>query len=409
MLHTLQANILKSHGRAYAYYLGIRFINSSSPELIRQWIAHLARHQLTSHCKQEEDTLKHKANPSYQASIYTLALSVKGYGTLEIPEALQPKDDLFRLTMVDHGNRDKTILNDYVEDVDNNLEKLDLLLTIAHEDREALERAVAQVKSAPEFKAIEDSFYCKIDDPKEQFEQYSTKLREDGGPLGFVDGLSTPRDFPSVVNATLVKEAGPGDHYGSYMVFRKTDIDEVYFNEVCDKIADEYQVSTEYAAALIVGRFRKGTPLINSETEQPSTEWSEQGRDSPFDYQLDKVGRVCPFAAHVRAMNPRDGEQMEPIIRRSMAYNNEQEGGMLFISYQKSLEKQFLPIVSPNKLVKDNLLYNHEALDFPLFRGDKKTGTVIKLEKMFTTFKGGEYFFCPSIAFLQEIEKLPYA
>lgn len=403
MLHTLQANILKSHGRAYAYYLGIRFINNDSPKLIRHWIAHLARHQLTSHCKQEEDTLRHKANPSCQAPVYTLALSVKGYGTLEIPEALQPKDDLFRLTMVDHVVRDKTILNDYDEYVDNNLKKLDLLLTIAHEDIEALKQAVAQVKSAPEFNAIKKYF------SKEQFEQYGTKLRKDGGPLGFVDGLSTPRDSLSVVNATLVKEAGPGDHYGSYMVFRKTKIDEGYFNEVCDKIAHEYQVGTEYAAALIVGRFRKGTPLINSETEQPSTEWSEQGRDKPFDYQLDKTGRVCPFAAHIRAMNPRGGKQMQPIIRRSMAYNNEQDAGLLFISYQKSLEKQFLPIVAPKKLAKDNLLYNHKKLDFPSLRGDEKTGTVINLEKMFTNFRGGEYFFCPSIAFLQEIEKLPYA
>ena len=38
--------------------------------------------------------------------------------------------------------------------VDNNLEKLDLLLTIAHEDREALERAVAQVNLLQSLKLL---------------------------------------------------------------------------------------------------------------------------------------------------------------------------------------------------------------------------------------------------------------
>src|SRR5262249_27983328 len=59
----------------------------------------------------------------------------------------------------------------------------------------------------------------------------------------------------------------------------------------------------------MMGRRQDGTPLVD-----PAA-----GND--FDYAKDDEGRQCPFHAHVRRANPRDGRKAMPrIVRAGMSY-----------------------------------------------------------------------------------------
>jgi len=64
--------------------------------------------------------------------------------------------------------------------------------------------------------------------------------------------------------------------------------------------------------------------------------------ESP-DYAGDPDGLVTPLDAHIRRANPRTAESMaNRILRRGYSYRRETDEGMMFVCYQKDLERGFV-------------------------------------------------------------------
>ena len=190
-------------------------------------------------------------------------------------------------------------------------------------------------------------------------------------PFGFRDGITQPgiegiagrqRDglppltgnVPAdrfVIDASVKgAEVGP-DHNGSYMVFAKIEQLVDRFEEFCAESAlrinadwGRNDVTPEAAAALMIGRYRDGTPVdLRTFPEKPKV---AGGDLNGFTFDEDPYGRVCPLGAHIRKMNPRTNKvgDAHRILRRGVPYGSEgseDEKGLLFVCYQASLAAGF--------------------------------------------------------------------
>jgi deferrochelatase/peroxidase EfeB len=153
-----------------------------------------------------------------------------------------------------------------------------------------------------------------------------------------------------------------------------------------------------------------------------------------FDYSADANGGKCPFHAHIRKSNPRGSspgglafDKSVQMARRGITYgarlqdpdtkelvDQPNDGvGLLFMSYQASIEQQFhfmqTAWVNNENFPKANIgvdpiIGQRGALGQhwpPTYGSD--AGAIQKLFSGFVTLKGGEYFFAPSIAGLRKL------
>lgn len=307
--------------------------------------------------------------------------------------------------------------------------------------------------------------------------------------FGFRDGISNPLFLKSdqeTVNAyggdthwkpwaplklALVQDPLYKDGYGSYLVFRKLEQHVHFFETIirtfaADKLGlnPESEEDLEYTRALLMGRFRDGTPL----TLRDSSYTYGNKNYNNFTYTdetigtSDSNGTKCPFHAHIRKMNPRDDPQESDkkyqgtetgakdskdrrIVRRGMTYGDrnkqlESQGlsllpdsgiGLLFMCYQSDIKEQFEYLQGqmannadfPEKKTgldpitgqfDPELKFDEESKEwssstpppqqwpFPWDSGNKLEVDALQ---SCVTLKGGEYFFAPSIGFLQNIIK----
>ena len=119
---------------------------------------------------------------------------------------------------------------------------------------------------------------------------------------------------------------------GCYNAFRVLYQDVATFDNFLEEQADlinpkEKDVTVEWLAAKMCGRWRQGSPLVLS----PDKPDHDTSKSTDFGYERvidnDSQGLRCPFAAHTRVANPRDepvnaaGSTLVPrILRRGMAY-----------------------------------------------------------------------------------------
>ena len=82
---------------------------------------------------------------------------------------------------------------------------------------------------------------------------------------------------------------------GTYLVFRRLEQDVRAFWRFLDAQAGGDAALRRKLAELMVGRRMDGTPLIG-------------GNSADFTYESDPYGRECPFGAHIRRGNPRNGD-----------------------------------------------------------------------------------------------------
>ena len=117
---------------------------------------------------------------------------------------------------------------------------------------------------------------------------------------------------------SLVLRPDPGvtdpDAFGSYYVFRKLEQDVMGFAVAEHRLADELGLEGSdraRAGAMIVGRYRDGTPLVLSETDGFVPAKANDFRYEPHLTSVgtmapsDPLGVKCPFHAHIRKVNPR--------------------------------------------------------------------------------------------------------
>jgi Dyp-type peroxidase family len=220
---------------------------------------------------------------------------------------------------------------------------------------------------------------------------------------------------------------------GSYFVFRKLGQDVSAFDTRVAQLAATLNTNPDLAGAMAVGRFKDGTPVIDSAT--PAGKNKENG----FDYEPDSEKFKCPVHAHIRKTNPRgttpltslEGERKRRIVRRGMPYGKPvfpitdaafhdpsltAERGLLFMCYQRNIEKQFAFIqrtwadsssfptllgqVGDDPIIGQDI---NEAQNWPKVWGNKNAGRKAFNFESAVTLEGGEYFFAPSKAFLTSL------
>jgi Dyp-type peroxidase family len=254
---------------------------------------------------------------------------------------------------------------------------------------------------------------------------------EDGDALehfGFRDGMSQPQFFdysagdPDRATPDIVLEedrlAGEPDAYGSYLVYRKLEQNVKAFRVAEESLADTLQLegsARERAGAMMVGRYRDGSPVTTHQcpANMPG---------NTFDYEQDTSGAKCPLHAHIRKVRPRRGEQPR-MVRRGVPYGDyhplsskefpEKDCGLLFLSFQKNIFRQFgfVQRAWANMVDFPETLTGQDPLIAQNFRGvpqrwpkvwDKPAVENISLGG-YVTLKGGEFLFAPSLSFFARL------
>ncbi len=204
-------------------------------------------------------------------------------------------------------------------------------------------------------------------------------------------------------------------------------------------------LSADRLGAMLMGRWSSGAPLVRAPyTDDPdlgsddcvnnnfsyarATAPLPGGRDSACgDHgfppaQGDPDGLVCPFASHIRKANPRDdlraaarGEvQRHRLLRRGIPYGpsgeDDENRGLLFLSYQASIERQFEflfrawldepDLREPGEGV-DTIVGSATGFGLPVPDSDGRHIVSLKPGAPFSTLTGGGYFFAPSVSALR--------
>lgn len=244
-------------------------------------------------------------------------------------------------------------------------------------------------------------------------------------------------------------ENGPNS-LGSYFVYRKYEQHVMKFETLIRNLAHELYSTDpsekvlEKMRALVMGRFKDGIPIAFK--NEPRRYYDENYNN--FNYSNDSMGNRCPFHAHIRKVNPRLREPKEThpkdenvpfIVRRGMTYGErpsnsydpsrlsslpDNDVGLLFMSFQASIEKQFAHIQKfwannsdfPElRAGRDSVIgqiddnsknsVKYEPKRWPL-EWDKPKYSYSNAISSCISLRGGEFFFAPSISFLRNINQV---
>jgi Dyp-type peroxidase family len=199
--------------------------------------------------------------------------------------------------------------------------------------------------------------------------------------LGYEDEMGELNLLPQ--NARLLRNA-------TYLVWRKLEQDVEGFDRTVAQGGDGF-------GERLVGRRTSGEPLAEGNA---INDFTFAGSSDP--------GSGCPVTAHIRRMNPRAGIDLADqvvhrhrLVRRSMPYTDEDGSrGLLFLSYQASIERQF-EFVQRQWLATGELLRIGAASDaLTGQRPDEHPGL-----PQFVTCRGGEYFLVLGLLGLAELAR----
>ncbi len=448
LLANLQANILKAHGRNNTRHIFIRF---TAPEAaVKAWIRSAIATRVTSAKNQYDHLRQRKGNPGLDGGTVTgFFLSARGYELLGFDIA-RFTSRAFRLGMKDqNGSKDphpSTWEPAFNGDIHALVTVADDSFATVNQAAQAIATSLAGVGTVL---SIEEGTVLRRPVGATEFEPIEH--------FGYFDGISNPiftsRDLISDAKKvrtgpewdpgapmSLVLAADPfadaaREPFGSYLVYRKLGQDVALFNQRVVALAGSLNVNPDLAGAMVVGRFKDGTPVVDHDVPTP-------GPKVPNDFNFDGDGDSfrCPAHAHIRKVNPRGttpltslaGERKRRITRRGIPYgkpvpNLVEPGipsdpdpaaprGLLFLCFQHNIEKQFEFIQQtwvdnpafPNIFAgtgDDPLIGQDrdEGQKWPKIWGDKPAGKKRINVESAVTLKGGEYFFAPSIVFLEAI------
>jgi len=332
----LQGNILKGHGRDQSINVFLRFTGDAMA--CRTWLRSMAGH-VTSAAQQYKDARDYEATGEDRMLI-TLLLSADGYRALGFSEEELPGDKAFRAGMRDLEKAYDTAPRGDHKPVANPLsdapetweqpfqDGVHALIVLAyggdHRHPEAAREAhEIMQEQLQQMTASLDGIAEVV------LHQEGHALRNERDQViehfGYVDGVTNPRFFKGDIDKdrnnggfdrydpsaplSLVLAPDPlgaNDAHGSYFVYRKLQQNAKGFAKLKTGLAEKLSedggdaVSPGLAGALIVGRFKDGTPV----GEQRNDGWSSLPTN--YNYSGDIEGRRCPFQSHARKTNPRD-------------------------------------------------------------------------------------------------------
>jgi len=438
MLANLQGNILKAHGRKESDHLFLRF--SGDRSAVKAWIRGFARDEITSAKEQLDDARGFRATGTKGPTFASFGLSALGYEAIGIDTgAFGPTGQSFRNGMKHHAfailSRNRDPLPAEWEPPFQG--RVDAVIILADDSANVLAAKTQQVSAS--LNRVASILGV----------ERGTVLRNaKGEPIehfGYVDARSQPLFLKSDIDAEKAKgtdvwdpsaplrtvlvpdpHATVDDSLGSYLVFRKLRQDVAGFNARIRELASQLTTNEPLAGALVVGRFKDGTPV----TLQPN---DGLGAANNFVYRpLDPAGNRCPFHAHIRKANQRgtnplltlEQERMRRIARRGIPYGIRPPGagevGLLFQCFQGDIALQFEFIQRtwvdnpnfPELLLFPGLNTGDDALIGQHPRAPQKWprrwgqgGRFLGRRSFnfggFVRLRGGEYFFAPSVGFLQ--------
>jgi Dyp-type peroxidase family len=466
LLEGIQGNILKAHGRHYTANIFIR-CNDGKEEKAKAWLKSLVGDKqslIQSAYDQLRTNVLFKEINDRGGSIDTgtfacVHISAIGYTYLF---GNDPRAKSFEAAYL--NGMKKADLNDPAPkewelglQADNHF-----MLLLAHANKNELSKVVEGVQQDT------DSFGSIT-----TLEWGNALLNKEGAGIehfGYVDGVSQPLFFEDEwesyaasnnihndqgikfdprANKDLVLLQDPfapkddKNALGSYFVFRKLEQDVKGFKLAESRLSDKLKLKEgddERAGAMLVGRFEDGTPVQLDYREG----LIHNSVINNFGYDSADASR-CPYHAHIRKVNPRFGPVKEEVqaknnhvmARRGIPFGSrtddpndghiynkpEKDVGLLFMSYQASINNQFEFIQnnwanSPNQPDPNNpegTSNKPVGIDPIIGQGVEKRigefattwgdpGTLKEADfKSFVTMKGGEYFFAPSISFLKNL------
>jgi Dyp-type peroxidase family len=149
----------------------------------------------------------------------------------------------------------------------------------------------------------------------------------------------------------------PWARNGSYMVFRRLEQMVPEFHRFAAAQAARLGIDPELLASRMVGRWRSGAPLVLAPRDDNTRLGGDEKRNNDFGYAADPLQRACPYAAHIRKVNPRDDSPegkaamlTRRIIRAGIPFGPEvmpgesktmHSRGLMFVCYRASIERQF--------------------------------------------------------------------
>ncbi|HXY99210.1 MAG TPA: Dyp-type peroxidase [Stellaceae bacterium] len=209
-------------------------------------------------------------------------------------------------------------------------------------------------------------------------------------PGEFVLGYPRKVEGGQDPNQTVTDPTTEVTRNGSYLVYRRLRQDVPGFNSAVAAMAAQIsqnasfgQRTPGFAAACLIGRWPSGAPLMRSPTADAQALGNDAYASNNFFFtkasappvytpqsgaqpdtfpqaKADTFGTTCPYAAHIRKINPRDqntdqGAAVKTlehrILRRGVPYgpdydptdpNSEaQDRGLQFICYQSSIQRGF--------------------------------------------------------------------
>ena len=242
---------------------------------------------------------------------------------------------------------------------------------------------------------------------------------------------------------------------GSYLVCRRLRQDFLAFWDFAEAVAERVGVPPVNIASMMVGRWPSGAPLLRSPAADDRDLAGDEFANNHFLFDDethasslkripgysgdnharamgDVFGRICPHAAHIRKVNPRDSATdfgapadtlLRLMLRRGIPYgppiagvNNPSpelvnaERGLMFVAFMSSIEDQFEFVsrrwcnseVQPNLGGPDPVIGQRERAGdrtrLVELAGPDGERLVERIDKDFVVPAGGGYFFAPPIS-----------
>ncbi len=441
----LQGNIVKSHGRENAVHFFLKF--KSDVQAAKEWLGGFTRRHVTSALAQSYEAKWYRDTNQIGTPFANVFLSRFGYQNLGlITPANAPFQDNYFLDTMKGPLSQKGFLDPESRTWEQGFQQdIDALILIADDDVDNLRKLISEEHAAcalvAEIVNIEHGFVLRND--KNQVIEH----------FGFRDGVSQPlflkRDIekerkcnpanfsewdPSAPLSLVLLEdpfGGEEDCYGSYLVYRKLEQNvQGWVDDVVNKLAPALGIDPNLAGAYTMGRFQDGTPVVLRETPiggiDPAT--------NNFNFKDDSTGSKCPFHSHIRKTNPRgdtgdilglvplEEEKMHRITRRAISYGEsdpnqqpETGSGLLFLCFQGNIANQFAfmqsnwanqaafikPETGSDPVVGQGPTLTESYKNWPATWGETERKTADFSH--WVSMKGGEYFFTPSIPFLESL------
>lgn len=430
-LKNLQANILKGHGREHValVFLAIRDV-AGARSFLRHYPVYDALTQL-------QDAIAFKTQQKPGGAVRLVFLSQAGLTTLGHGPKFAPFGAFAGGMAADHAVLDGGSTAGWQPELKK---QAHVLLLLAHHDEAEFARLVgAQVDELGKATSPLEVLFVQ------EGRAYKNGDGEGVEHFGYVDGRSQPLMLKTAIDDelhTVYDPTAPLDQFilpdplqagglGSFFVFRKLEQNVAGFKQAEQALAKALALQgadRERAGAQVVGRFENGTPVTLADAEE-----SVPVRND-FDYGADATGGKCPFHGHIRKTNPRGAspggkafDKTVQMARRGITYgvrlqdpdskefiDQPNDGvGLLFMSYQASIEKQFQfmqvswannPNFPSPGVGIDPVIGQGASVDqnWPPTYGST-AGSKPHLFKGFVTLKGGEYFYTPSLPGLKNI------